>query len=214
MDEDLKLESLISNKALNDIVSLLLDVHDQNERSSTTRYDDNYTYFSCLYRKTLNALVEYAKQSKLIEDLSCNNKAILQPIDSSLKLRFLNCTPFEHRRKKPSNDIYDLFSILEKPSFSYSLFDDRESNVIQSFGFFFIENDSNNSPYVRLQIFDAAWNLQLEWSSDNVQDITFTPSTFNEISKELPKAKLLESGSDTLKPVASVDSSTDSAANE
>lgn len=213
MTEDIKLKTLISDEVLNNIKNILLDVYDQNEISTSSEYDDNYTFFSSLYRKSLNALEKYAKDSKLVENLSCNGKAILQPIGSTLYLRFLNGTPSEHRKKKNNSDIHDLFSIFEKPSFSYSLFDQVENSNKLLFGFFFIEKNSEGLPYVRLQILDEVWNLILEWSSDKVQDeITmFTSDTFSEESKELPKAKLLESGSDVLKPVIPVDSNIDDA---
>ncbi|MEK6202916.1 MAG: hypothetical protein N2B04_02575 [Psychrobacter sp.] len=214
MEEDLKLKDLILDEILDDIKDILLDVYEQNEMSTTTEYDDNYTFFASLYRKSLNALNIYSNHSKLVENLSCNGKAILQPTGSRLYLRFLNCTPSEHRRKKSSNDIYDLFSIFEKPSFSYSLFEEAKNTEKLLFGFFFIETNADDIPYVRLQILDEAWNLILEWSSDKVQNkITFSSDSFDEKSKDLPKVKLLKSGSDILIPDISAESNAD-AANE
>lgn len=215
MDENLKLNDLISDETRDDIKNILLDVYEQNEMSTTTEYDDNYTFFSSLYRKSLNALKGYANNSKLVENLSRNGKAILQPVGSRLYLRFLNHTPSEHRRRKSNSDIYNLFGISEKPSFSYGLFDEGKSIEKLLFGFFFVETDADGIPYVRLQIVDEAWNLILEWSSDNIQNrITFSSASFDEKSKDLPKPKLLESGSDALKPDTSADSNADDAANE
>ena len=215
MDGELKLTDLISDEVLYDIKDILLDVYEQNEIFTTTEYDDKYTFFSSLYRKSLNALKIYANKSKLVENLSCNGKAILQPIGSPLYLRSLNCNPSEHRRKKSANDIYDLFGIFDKPSFSYSLFDEIKNSEKLLFGFFFVEVNTDDIPYVRLQILDEAWNLILEWSSDKVQDeITmFTSDTFNEKSKDFDKVKLLKSGSDVLTPVIPVSSNVDDSNN-
>lgn len=216
MNRDLKLNDLISDEIRDDIKDILLDVYEQNEISTTTEYDDNYTFFSSLYRKSLNALKGYANNSKLVENLSCNGKAILQPTGSRLYLRFLNHTPSEHRRKKSNTDIYNLFGIYEKPSYNYSLFDEVKSIEKLLFGFFFIETSSDGMPYVRLQIVDETWNLILEWSSDNVQNkITLNSDSFDEKSKDLPKAKLLKSGSDVLRQdIISTDSNIDNASNE
>lgn len=215
MENDIEVESLVSKEILESLAQKLLYVYGLTEDSNSTQYDSNYTLATNLYGKSLPAIKEYATEHKTVEDLSGSGRAILKLVDSSLYFRFIRSSPSEYRRKK-NKDILDLFNLSDNYSNNLDLF--RDTNLEnQLFGFFFFENDyeSNGETYVRLQIFDESWCMKGEWSSDKVQNnVTFTSDTIDEKPKEIPKAKLLESGSDSLKPVASVDSSTDSAANE
>lgn len=216
MENEIDVESLVPKEILDSLAQKLLYVHGLTEDSTSTQYDNNYTVATSLYGRSLPAIKEYATKHNAVEDLSGSGRAILKLVDSSLYFRFIGSYPLEYRRKKNNKDILDLFNLSSNYSNNLDLFKDAnlESPLL---GFFFFENnsESNGETYVRLQIFDSSWNIKGEWSSDKVQDnVTFTSDTIDEKPKEIPKAKLLESGSDTLKPVASVDSSADSAANE
>lgn len=216
MENDIDVESLVSKEILESLAQKLLYVYGLTEDSTSTQYDNNYTLATNLYGKSLPAIKEYATEHKTIEDLSGSGRAILKLVDLPLYFRFIRSLPSEYRRKKNNKDILDLFNLSDNYSNNLDLFTDTNlENPL--FGFFFFENDSesNGETYVRLQIFDESWCMKGEWSSDKVQNnVTFTSDTIDEKPKEIPKAKLLESGYDSLKTAASVDSSTDIAANE
>lgn len=213
MDEDLKLEDLISAKVRDDITDILLDIYEQTEKSIATENDDNYTSNTTYSGRLLNAINRYVHSNDLLENLTRDRKTILRVLDSSLYLRVLSRPLNEYQRRKDTSDIYEEFDLSNENSLNHNLFDESKENKGLKFGFFYTEKNTelDGMAYVRFQAFDEAWRPVIEWSSDKVQDeITmFTSDTFNEKSKELPKAKLLENGSDVLKPVISVDSNID-----
>lgn len=216
MENDIDVESMISKEILDSLAQKLLYVYGLTEDSTSTQYDNNYTLATNLYGKSLPAIKEYATEHKSVEDLSGSGRAILKLVDSPLYFRFIRSSPSEYRRKKNNKDILDLFNLSDNYSNNLDLFADTNlENPLLGFFFFETDSESSGETYVRMQIFDESWSMKGEWSSDKVQNnVTFTSDSIDEKSKEIPKAKLLESGSDILKPVTAVDSSTDSAANE
>ncbi|MGE6362118.1 hypothetical protein [Psychrobacter glacincola] len=214
MDEKLRLEELISDDVLCDIKDILLDVYEQTEKSTATENDDNYTSNTTYSGRLLNAINRYVHSSDLLENLTRDRKTILRVLDSSLYLRVLSRPLNEYQRRKNTSDIYEEFDLNDGNSLNHNLFGEFKETKGLKFGFLYTEKNTelDGIAYVRFQAFDEAWRPVVEWSSDSVQNkITFSLDTFNEKSKELPKAKLLESGSDVLKPVIPVDSNIDDA---
>lgn len=214
MDGKLRLEELISDDVLCDIKDILLDVYEQTEKSTATENDDNYTSNTTYSGRLLNAINRYVHSNDLLENLTRDRKTILRVLDSSLYLRVLSRPLNEYQRRKNTSDIYEEFDLNDENSLNHNLFDEFKETKGLKFGFLYTEKNTelDGTAYVRFQAFDEAWRPVIEWSSDSVQNkITFSLDTFDEKSKELPKAKLLERGSDVLKPVIPVSSNIDSA---
>lgn len=196
----LKVKDLISEQCLEELTSQLLDLYDLSEQATSSPFDDNYTFSCCLYRQSFNAIKQHFKKSNLFEELSENNRAILKVVGKPLYLRFLTNNPLEYRKKK-GNDILKMFNIFDNSSSNLDLFDNDYKEECY-FGFFFYDKSPDDMPYVKLQIFDQFWNLEDEWSSDNIQGSISL--IFDESAKDLPEAKPLISGSDQLIPIKPV----------
>ncbi len=215
MENQIEVEKLVSLEVLNSLTQKLLYIYDLTEESNSTQYDSSYSFGTNLYGKSSSAIEEYAKENHTVEDLSGSGRAILKLTNFPMYFRFIRGLPLEYRRKKNNRDILELFNLSDSFCKNLDLFSDRELREEPLLGFFFYEDssESNDITYVRLQVFDQYWNFKGEWSSDSVQNkITFSSDSIDEQSKELPKAKLLESGNDVIKPV--IHNKDDDAANK